>query len=211
LPAPRRCSRGRLAAPEFAAAEGNLGVLLRRRGDIPGALNAYRRALALTPRDPSILGNLAALYSGLGRDREARAALKLADLTLATPYTILARGDLEAADGRVDDAMRYYRRAARLDPKLPDPHVSMARLARAAGHLDEARRAAERAVKLDPENPEAGDPRETPRRRDPWLSTSAQSPSRARRWAGGRRARSNTGRAGSRLKDRRGVLPLTET
>jgi Flp pilus assembly protein TadD len=142
-------------APEFAAAEGNLGVLLRRRGDIPGALNAYRRALALTPHDPSILGNLAALYSGLGRDREARAALKLADLTLATPYTILARGDLEAADGRVDDAMRFYRRAARLDPKLPDPHVSIARLARAAGHLDEARRAAERAVKLDPGNPEA--------------------------------------------------------
>jgi Flp pilus assembly protein TadD len=142
-------------APEFAAAEGNLGVLLRRRGDIPGALDAYRRALALAPHDPSILGNLAALYSGLGRDREARAALRLADLSVATPYTILARGDLEAADGRIDDAFRYYRRAARLDPKLPDAHVSIARLARAAGRRDEARRAAERALKLDPENREA--------------------------------------------------------
>lgn len=142
-------------APDFAAAHGNLGVLLRRRGDIPGALAAYRRALALDPRNPSILGNLAALYTGLGRDREAKAALELADLGIATPYTILARGDLEAADGRVDEALRYYRRAARLDPKMPDPHVSIARLARAAGRLDEARRAAERAVKLDPENVEA--------------------------------------------------------
>ena len=142
-------------APDFAAAEGNLGVLLRRRGDTPGALDAYRRALALAPRDPSILGNLATLYYGLGRDREAKAALKLADLSVATPFTILARGDLEAADGRVDEALRYYRRAARLDPRLPDPHVSIARLARAAGRLDEARRAAERAVKLDPENGEA--------------------------------------------------------
>ena len=132
-------------APGFAAAEGNLGVLLRRRGDIPGALDAYRRALALAPRDPSILGNLAALYIGLGREREARAALMLADLSLATPYTILARGDLEATDGRVDVALRYYRRAARLD----------ATLLRAAGRFDEARKAAERAVKLDPENSEA--------------------------------------------------------
>ena len=142
-------------APGFAAAEGNLGVLLKRRGDIPGALDAYRRALALSPRDPSVLGNLAALYSGLGREREARAALRLADLSVATPYTILARGDLEAADGRFDDALRFYRRAARLDPKLPDPHVSIARVAAAAGRLDEARRAAERAVKLDPGNGEA--------------------------------------------------------
>jgi len=142
-------------APGFAAAEGNLGVLLRRRGDIPGALDAYRRALALAPRDPSVLGNLAMLYSGLGREREAKAALRLADLSVATPYTILARGDLEATDGRVDDALRYYRRAARLAPKLPDPHVSIARLLRAAGRLDEARREVERAVKLDPENDEA--------------------------------------------------------
>jgi len=148
-------------APEFAAAEGNLGVLLRRRGDIPGALNAYRRALALTPRDPSILGNLAALYAGLGRNREAKAALELADLSVATPYTILARGDLEAADGRVDDALRFYRRAARLDPKLPDAHVSIARLAHATGRVGEARRAAQRAVKLDPENREAREILET--------------------------------------------------
>ena len=142
-------------APGFAAAEGNLGVLLRRRGDIPGALDAYRRALALAPRDPSILGNLAALYTGLGREREARAALTLADLSLATPYTILARGDLEAADGRVEEALRYYRRAARLDATLPDPQVSIARLLRAAGRFVEARRAAERAVRLDPDNGEA--------------------------------------------------------
>jgi len=142
-------------APKFAAAHGNLGVLRRRRGDIPGALDAYRNALALDPRDPSILGNLAALYSGIGREREAKAALALADLSRATPYTVLARGDLEAADGRVDAALRYYRKAARLDPKIPDPYVSIARLARSAGRVNDARKAAERALKLDPDNAEA--------------------------------------------------------
>jgi tetratricopeptide (TPR) repeat protein len=142
-------------APGFAAAHGNLGVLRRRRGDTSGALDAYRRALAIDPKDPAILGNLAALYSGLGREREARAALSLADLSRASPYTMLARGDLEAADGRVDEALRFYRRAARLDPKIPEPQVSIARAARSAGRIDEARRAAARAVKLDPGNVEA--------------------------------------------------------
>jgi len=142
-------------APSFAAAHGNLGVLKRRRGDTAGAFDAYRHALALDPRDPSVLGNLAALYRSLGRDREAKAALELADLTRATPYTVLARGDLEAADGRVDAALRYYRRAARLDPKIADPQVSIARLTRAAGRVDDARRAAGRALKIDPSNVEA--------------------------------------------------------
>jgi Flp pilus assembly protein TadD len=142
-------------APKFFAAEGNLGVLRRRRGDVPGALAAYRHALKLAPRNPVILGNLAALYTGLGREREAKAALALADLGTATPYTLLARGDLEAVDGHVDVALRYYRRAARLDPTIPDPQVSIARLARAAGRLELARRAAEGAVKLDPGNGEA--------------------------------------------------------
>jgi tetratricopeptide (TPR) repeat protein len=142
-------------APEFAAAHGNLGVVKRRLGDVPGALDAYRRALALEPRNPAILGNLSALYTALGRDREARAALDLADLSLATAYTILARGDLEAADGRPDDALRYYRRAARLGPHLPEPQIAIARLERSRGRADEARRAALRALRLAPANDDA--------------------------------------------------------
>ena len=142
-------------APDFAPAYGNLGVLRRRTGDIPGALEAYRRALELSPRDPAILGNLAALYYGIGREREAKDALRLADLGVATPYVILARGDLEAADGRVETALRYYRKAARLDPSIAEPPMAIARLALTSGKPQEARRAALRALKLDPENVEA--------------------------------------------------------
>jgi len=142
-------------APGFAGAHGNLGVLRRRRGNIEGAFDAYRRALALEPRSPVILGNLAALYLGLGMEREAKDALALADLRRATPYTILARGDLEAADGRFDDARRRYRRAARIAPNIPEPYVALARLAQRTGRPDEARRAAERAVRVDPTNADA--------------------------------------------------------
>jgi tetratricopeptide (TPR) repeat protein len=142
-------------APNFAPGYGNLGVLRRRQGDTAGALDAYRHALAIEPRDPAILGNLAALYLGIGREREAKAAMALADLSLATPYAILARGDLEAVDGKEEEALRFYKRAARLDPTIPDPQLAIARLALAAGRADDARAAALAALKLDPASREA--------------------------------------------------------
>jgi tetratricopeptide (TPR) repeat protein len=142
-------------APDFAPGLGNLGVVRRRRGNIDGALDAYRRALEIDPRNPSILGNLAALYTAIGREREAKAALALADLNLATPYTILARGDLEAADGHVDEARKLYRKAARAGPRLPEPQMALARLERSAGRPSEARRAAQRAARLAPDSAEA--------------------------------------------------------
>jgi Flp pilus assembly protein TadD len=61
-------------APKFVGAHGNLGVLRRRRGDVDGALDAYRTALAIDPRNPAVLANLATLYRGMGREREARSA-----------------------------------------------------------------------------------------------------------------------------------------
>lgn len=142
-------------APQFVAAHANLGVLRRRRGEVSGAFDAYRKALAIDPDNPVVLGNLAALYASLGRARDARAALALADLGEATPYTILARGDLELADGRFDDALKLYRRAARAGPKLPEPYVAIARLERARGRPESARRALDRALRLVPGHAEA--------------------------------------------------------
>lgn len=142
-------------SPDFAAAYGNLGVVRRRLGDVDGALDAYRKALALDPRNPTVLANLAALYRGLGREREARSALELADLRLASPFTILARGDLEAADGHAREALRLYRKAARAGPHLAEPEIAIARLEQARGRPESARRAAERALRLAPGNEEA--------------------------------------------------------
>jgi Tfp pilus assembly protein PilF len=142
-------------APEFAGAHGNLGVLRRRRGDVPGALDAYRAALAIEPRNPAVLSNLAALYVDTGRTREAQAALRLADMGSATVYTILARGDLESADGHPDEALRFYKRAARLDRGIPEPHLAIARMQKGRGNLTEARKAAARALAIAPESAEA--------------------------------------------------------
>lgn len=151
----RRLEAATRLSPDFADAWGNLGVARRRSGDSDGALEAYRRALELEPRNPTVLGNLATLYRGLGKHREADAALLGADLEEASPFFVLTRGDIELARGRFRAAMRLYRQARRLDPELADPLVRIARAHLARGDRAAARRAAEEALSLDPESREA--------------------------------------------------------
>jgi tetratricopeptide (TPR) repeat protein len=142
-------------APKFAAAWGNLGVALRRLGDVPGALDAYAEALSISADDPIILGNLASLYRLIGRESEAEQALKAANLTSATPHVLIVRGDLELAQGRTKAAIRLYKRARSLAPGLADPWVALARAELARSRPRAARRDLEKALALEPGQGEA--------------------------------------------------------
>lgn len=139
-------------APGFTAPYGNLGVARRMVGDPEGALDVYRRALEIDATNPTILNNLASLYRSLGRETEASAALKAADLSDATPFVLIARGDLELAQGRFRKALRLYRRAHRMAPDLPEPLVAIARLELERERPRAARRALDRALERDPES-----------------------------------------------------------
>lgn len=141
-------------APEFTAAYGNLGVAYRLSGDPEAALRTYQRALEIEARAPSILNNLASLYRTMGREAEARAALEAADLSNASPYLLITRGDLALAQGDDQKALKYYRRARRAGPELPGPWLAIARLHLRRNNLEAAQRALNRALKLAPENTE---------------------------------------------------------
>ncbi|WP_461210025.1 tetratricopeptide repeat protein [Desulfocurvus sp. DL9XJH121] len=54
------------------------GVQLRRQGDYPGAVQAYNRALELTPKDENIHFNLSKAYFFMGDRKKAESALKKA-------------------------------------------------------------------------------------------------------------------------------------
>ncbi|MBU1001834.1 MAG: tetratricopeptide repeat protein [Proteobacteria bacterium] len=54
-----------------------LGVRLRRAGDYPGAVRAYRRALEITPQDENIYFNISKAYFYMGERSKAQADLKL--------------------------------------------------------------------------------------------------------------------------------------
>ncbi len=142
-------------APEFAPAWGNVGVARRRLGDIAGAFDAYSRALSVSADDSTILGNLASLYRSLGKEQEAETALGAIKVGSATPHTLIVRGDLELARGRVSGAMRLYKRSARMAPKMADPWVALARAELARGNPARARTDVQHALKLEPENRDA--------------------------------------------------------
>lgn len=142
-------------APDFTGAYGNLGVAYRQAGDTDRALETYQRALAFEARDPSVLNNLASLLEALGRRDEARDALKAANLKNATPFLLLTRGDLEMSQGHLDEAERLFRRARRLDPRIPEVYLALARLEVRRGRNGAAQRLVEKALGLDPAHPEA--------------------------------------------------------
>lgn len=150
----RQLRQATILAPEFTAAYGNLGVAHRKAGNPEDALAVYERALEIEARSPTILNNLASLYRSIGREAEARAALEAADLSTASPYLLITRGDLALAQGDHRQAMKYYKRARRANPKLPGPWLAIARLEIRRDNLEAAQRALDRALKLAPESSE---------------------------------------------------------
>lgn len=141
--------------PRFGAFWANLGLTAWRMGDLPAALEAYRRGLEAEPGSPPLHQNLAALYVELDRPAEARAALAAIDTSRASPYAFLVRGDLELADGGVKKAIANYRKAASIDPKLVEPWLGIARAELARQRPGAARKAAKKALERDPANADA--------------------------------------------------------
>ncbi len=141
--------------PRRGAFWANLGLAAWRMGDTQEALAAYRRGLEADPGIPALHQNLAALYVEQGRAAEARAALASIDTTRASPYAFLVRGDLELAGGSFKKAIANYRKAARVDPKLVEPWLAIARAELVRGRPAAARKAVEKALKRDPGSADA--------------------------------------------------------
>jgi tetratricopeptide (TPR) repeat protein len=66
------------ALPDYFDGWFNLGSLLARKGDLPGAIEAFGRAAAIDPSSAEALGNLGQLYLRVGRVDEGLAASRRA-------------------------------------------------------------------------------------------------------------------------------------
>ena len=142
-------------APELGSLHANYGLARWRSGDVPGAFEAFRRGLEADPTSPPLHQNLAALYLEQGRAAEARAALAALDVSRASPYALIVRGDLDLTGGDPAKAISSYRKAASADPKLADPWIAIARAELARGRPEASRKAAKKALARDPANEEA--------------------------------------------------------
>lgn len=136
--------------PSLASVWVNLGVGLRRQGDLAGADEAYRKALEIDPRTPSAYQNLAALLRLQGREQEAIGLLaRVASFGSRNPYNYLSLGDWSLEAGRLEEARRFYRRALALHGKDPEPYAAMGQLELASGNRAKARRWLKRAERFE--------------------------------------------------------------
>lgn len=139
------------AAPDFAAAWSNLGVLLGRMGDTAAAEHALLEALRRARHHAPALSNLVHLYRRLGDERQARHYATLLDRLQRTDPFHQFMLALECENNRdYDCAIRHYRRAIRLQEGEHPFHFALARAYFLSGDLERARRELVRAHDLGP-------------------------------------------------------------
>lgn len=139
--------------PELGGAWVNLGVGLRRAGDVARAEAAYRKALEVNPGAAAAYTNLASLLRVRGRDAEAGELLSLAARADGrNPFSYIALGDLSLAHGRLAEARTFYQKALRLDREDAGVYAALGLVALAGGDSREAVRWLRKGESRDRQN-----------------------------------------------------------
>ncbi len=122
------------------------------RGDLPAALEGYRRLLAREPGNPVFRRGLAAALRRAGKsDEAARVASAFGEDAVLVHERALAL----AGAGRTLEAIRSEAHAIALNPQLPEPYNHLAVLEAQRGRPQDALRAVAEAIRLDPNNAQA--------------------------------------------------------
>jgi tetratricopeptide (TPR) repeat protein len=153
--------------PRDAKAENNLGLIFETEGNVTGAIEAYREAIAWQEQDSRIdeqpYVNLGNLLAEQGHPQEAVVLLKKA-VTLApkNAYCRLTLGVFYRKNGDTENARVELLQATELDPENAVAHYQLGRLykdindlARAKAEFDRTAELQGRAagIKSSPQNP----------------------------------------------------------
>jgi tetratricopeptide (TPR) repeat protein len=105
--------------PTFQRARNNLGVGLRRRGQVDQAIEQYKVAIAEDPSFADAHANLAAAYYSQGRIEDALGELRIAaDESGSNGYFHHSLGVVLYQLARYDDAVRAFRRGLSKEPSM---------------------------------------------------------------------------------------------
>ncbi|HEV3486503.1 MAG TPA: tetratricopeptide repeat protein, partial [Vicinamibacterales bacterium] len=138
------------AKPDDADAHFTLGLALSEQ-DVTGAVDAFRRALALDPRHALARYNLAQVLKRAARAADAidelRRAIDIAPRAEAY-YTL---GVIEWQQGNLDAAVTALRAAIAAEPRHADAHFTLGAVLGARGDTQAAADALRRAIALRPD------------------------------------------------------------
>jgi tetratricopeptide (TPR) repeat protein len=136
----------------------NAAEIERRMGNLPGALAAYQRAVALEPGEAGRQTQLASLLLQAGEVGEATRVLQTATQLApghAHAWLLLGHAWLKATPAAPEAAIAALRQAARLAPQQADICIALGTALALAQESDAARAAFEQAVRYAPDNAEA--------------------------------------------------------
>lgn len=126
-----------------------LGLLHQRKRAWATAEAHFRHALTVDPESLVTLRNLEALLVRQNRDEEAwQITLRIVALPDHDPFPLIEFGDQALAEGQIEAALRYYRRARELAPYLHQIHARIARAYRLTGRHALAYRSLKQALAL---------------------------------------------------------------
>ncbi len=129
----------------------NLGLALRKQGDVTDALVEFQKAVNIDPKYVPAYNNLGATFLDLGNIDEAIKKLSKAiqiDPSYGEAYSNL--GLSLARQGKEDEAMKYFLKAVQLSPNnaKANSHLALALVKKA--NVDGAIEYYQRAVVIDP-------------------------------------------------------------
>jgi tetratricopeptide (TPR) repeat protein len=145
-----------LAAPQSAQMQQAIGHELERIRDLPGAIAAFRKAIAVDPNLPGIHFELAeALHGSDSQADRAEAEHEYAIALEKNPREVQAAvrlGDLQADRGDLDGAATLYKRVLSQQPNNADAALGLARVYSEKNENDKALPLLQQVLAADPAN-----------------------------------------------------------
>jgi Flp pilus assembly protein TadD len=142
--------------PDMGIAYRHLAFLLSRRGDLPGAIAALRRATEAGVTDRRIFTLLSEYLADAGRTAQAIQILEpLARAPDADADVLNTLGIAYAQAGQRDSARRIFERVVTINPGSSVPLENLGMLALEQGNLPSARERFEQAIAVDPRSSRA--------------------------------------------------------
>ena len=144
LDAAMDCFRRVIAlVPGHAMAHIHLGMAFWKRGDTAPAIALAERATRLDPQLAAAHGALGSMLYGTGRHEEAITSLRAALALALAPNDVTACLYLgiclcRVPGGRVEEGVKFLRRAIELDPRQIEAHIQLGSILAYNGYRDQA-------------------------------------------------------------------------
>lgn len=136
--------------PEASLIWANLGKIRIAMKNFDGALEAFRRAVALDAEDYASWNNIGGLLQERGEGEAALSAFQSAYSLKEHPKTAMNIAALLKAMNRSEEALTYYKAASSLKPDLVEARIQIAAALTELGRFDDAEGALKTALQNHP-------------------------------------------------------------